>query len=268
MMAELHDLEAKRLMQTFVRGYNALHNSAFAFDPAASAVNASGPSSQRDLSVDFICSCPSSKDRILVQHTEAWSDCQSERFWKRHVGVVRHGAEQIASAVGGDPVLIILDIDKAPSSPGEARAVIAALDPELRVRAGQVRSGEHVDWQPLGAVRCVVSRVSLRRPLGLGRSIVLASDSAAHLDPVGFRAAQALERKALRYGASGSGLILLIDYRVTTYDPEDLSEIRRAVEAVPHAFAEVWVASDWWIDEPQAHRVWAEGQMNLHGALG
>jgi len=258
-MAELHDEEAKRLMQTFVRGYNSLHGTAFAFDTDATAANATGPPGQRDLSVDFICSHPGARDRLVVQHTEAWSDCLSERFWKRHVGIVRHGVERIAATIAGGPVLITLEIDKAPSSPSEARTVIAALDPELRAHADQVLAGGHHHWYPSGAVRRVVSRVSMRRPSGLSRSTVLAADGTARLDPVGLRAAKALERKALRYGASGRGLILLIDYRVTSYDPEDLSEIRQAVEAVPHGFAEVWVASEWWIDEPQAHRVWAGG---------
>ena len=244
-------------MAVFTKGYNRLHGADFAFDPDATAANSSGPPGQRDLSVDFVCSRPGMKDRLLIQHTEAWSDCQSERFWKRHVGIIHRGIERITTTLGGDPLLVTLEIDKAPSSPAEARTAITSLDSELRARAGMVQAGGHLSWQPTADIRSMVSRVSMRRPPGLGRSVVLASDGAAHLDPVGFRAAQALERKALRYGASGSGLILLIDYRVTTYDAEDLVDIRQAVQAVPHAFAEVWVASEWWIDEPQAHRVWA-----------
>ena len=256
-MAELSSTDATLLMTVFAEAYNTLHGSDFIYDVAATEANDRAPGSNRDLSVDYICSSPGTGTRVFVQHTEAWSDFDSERAWARRVGLVRKGVEAAIRSRADGPFAVSLSIARAPSSPDEARNVIKNVNDEIEKAIAAHPGQRRVSWAR-GRTDCV-SDISLNRLGGsYSKSIVIASDSMSRFDPVGHRAERALEHKMLRYAGSAKDLTLLIHYRVTEYDSEDLLDITEAVKRVPHAFKEVWVYSDWWIDEPRIHRVWAD----------
>lgn len=207
-----------------------------------------------------------------------------ERTWPRNVRLLREAMRTQVGQVPGAPFIVGLGIHETPTSAKDAREIVGVLTTEIHVRLHLLDGGRPVEWRPGERVSKFVGEGSLERPgqpdlagfspgyaqamqrmidKSLARSPwkpedtkVIVSDYIAHRDPVGERAVIALEKKKTRY-ASGKGLVLLIHYRVTSYDDEDLPEIARAIESVGGDFQEVWVVSDWSMDGGLVHRVWS-----------
>jgi len=193
------------------------------------------------------------------------------------------------AALPGAPYIVGLGVRRAGTASEEAREIINVLAAEIRERI-PLPPGQPVKWRPGATVNEYVSEISLERPgepdfsgfspeyadamrrvieESLERSPwkaedtkVIVSDFQAQRDPVCERAVIALERKKARY-SSGKGLVLLIHYRVTSYDEEDLPEIVRAVQAAGADFKEVWIVSDWSMEGGLAHCVWTPQRANL-----
>lgn len=281
-MAELKPVEVARLFEKFLPAYNALYGTDFVFDEKATKANEKAPGSNRDPSIDYVCTSGSG-ERLLLQHTEAWSDAKTERLWPRRVKWVRVNLQAEVARMPGAPYIVGLGVQMAPDSPEEARAIVGILADEIREHIPLLDAGGPVEWRPSKHVRKFVGEVSLERPgepnlqgfspgyanamqrmirESLARSPmqpadsqVIASDYIAQLDPVGERAVIALEKKNALYVGSGRNLVLLIHYRVTGYDEEDLPVIARDLESVPADFKAVWVVSDWSMEGGHAHRI-------------
>lgn len=217
------------------------------------------------------------------QKSDRPSDDTRERTWPRNVRWLREALREQVAQMPGAPYIVGLGVHEPPTSPVEAREVVHVLAAEILARLHFLDQGKPVEWRPNNRVGKYVGEMSLERPgqpnldgfspgyaQAMQRAVndslarsprkpgdtkVIVGDYIAHHDPVGQRALIALENKRGHY-SSGKGLVLVIHYRITSYDEEDLPEIIRAIESAGGDFREVWVVSDWSMDRGLAHRVW------------
>jgi hypothetical protein len=261
-MAELEPEAAQRLMDVFMPAYNAAHGTHYA---AFTAV----PPGQ---DADYVCTGAAEEPPLKIQHTRAWADAHSE--WQRPADVRTFVMREIHGrlrARGITDRFVSLNVECLPAGRREKLRFAEELWTAIEFGLRKLTPGDplrravlfdRMDWQQLYApIQEFVPNLEVLRveppdgsPAQVGWSPQGASTEGVLDAPP--RVVGAVRQKEEHYQGSESDLVLIVDFEVMPYFPDELPRIQAALDG-EHQFKEIWVSSPWL--PPSADRVWPRG---------
>jgi hypothetical protein len=259
-MAEPSAEERDMIVGAFLREYNRENGTAYAYAKEGSA----------GTEVDWICEDPARPNAPLkLQHVRAWADEQTEIVHPKAVyNYVVRRLKSLANEWNVTGYHVSLHVPSLPRDKKDREYLISQDlwntilhgTRQLPIPVGYARviwfNKTEIEHYYKDLSEYVADLEILKVADGEPFAVAWSSDPGGGVADGVYRASEAIEKKALRYGASAKDVVLLVDFEVIPYyEAIDVPDLQAwtAKRGVP--FKEVWLTAGLWVNQ-RAHRVW------------